>query len=398
MKADDQEGTKVSRKPMAGMMSMCVLVGVGERMAERFLPLYLLSLGGGTWAIGAFNGLNNLLNALYSFPGGWLSDRVGYRRALFVFTAMAIAGYAIVLLVPTWWAVLAGSVFFISWTAISLPAIMSLVSSVLPKNRRTLGVTLHSLTRRIPMALGPMLGGWIMTTHGVATGTRITFAVAILFASLALWLQWRFIHEEKKNSAPADFSGLWRRFDPSLRNLLVSDVLIRFAEQIPYAFAVVWVVNIWKLSPAQFGVLTAIEMATAMLVYLPVAWLADRGHKKPFVLATFVFFTAFPIALFFAHSFWPLVLAFVIRGLKEFGEPTRKALILDLAPAGAKAASFGLYYLVRDLVVSVAAFGGAWLWTISPATNLFAAAAFGLAGTTWFAIRGRDLPAPGPAA
>jgi predicted MFS family arabinose efflux permease len=307
---------------------------------------------------------------------------------------MSVAGYAIVLAVPRWWAVLAGSVFFISWTAISLPAIMSLVSSALPKNRRTLGVSLHSFIRRIPMALGPMLGGWIMTQRGVATGTRIAFAIAICFALLALWLQWKFIREEKKDSAPADFSGLWRRFDPSLRRLLVSDILIRFAEQIPYAFAVVWAVKICGLTPAQFGVLTAIEMATAMLIYLPVAWLADRGHKKPFVLITFVFFTAFPLTLFFAHTFWPLVFAFVIRGLKEFGEPTRKALIMDLAPEDAKAAAFGLYYLIRDLIVSVAAFGGAWLWQISPATNLFAAAGFGLAGTIYFAAFGRDLSRP----
>ena len=52
-----------------------------------------------------------------------------------------------------------GAVFFLSWTAISLPATMGLVSAVLPKNKRTMGVSMHSLVRRIPMALGPVLGG-----------------------------------------------------------------------------------------------------------------------------------------------------------------------------------------------------------------------------------------------
>lgn len=394
MHSCDGKGAGRPGRSVAGMLAMCVLVGMGERMAERFLPLYLLALGGGTWAIGAFNGLNNLLNALYALPGGRLADRIGHRRALFAFTGMAIAGYAIVLLVPRWWAVLAGAALFISWTALSLPAIMSLVSSALPENRRTLGVSLHSLIRRIPMALGPVLGGWIMTEHGVETGTRVAFAVAILLALLALGIQARYIHEDRSPAAPKEFAGLWARFDPALRGLLVSDILIRFAEQIPYAFAVVWVVKICHLTPAHFGLLTAVEMITAMLVYLPVAWLADRGHKKPWVLTTFVFFTAFPVALFFARSFWPLVLAFVLRGLKEFGEPARKALILDLAPAGARATAFGLYYLIRDLVVSVAAFGGAWLWHISPAANLFTAAACGALGTIWFVVRGRDFPRP----
>jgi hypothetical protein len=85
----------------------------------------------------------------------------------------------------------------------------------------------------------------------------------------------------------------------------------------------------------------------------------------------------------------------VLRGLKEFGEPTRKALIMDLAPEGRKAAMFGTYYLVRDVIVAAAAFGGALLWQVSPRVNLLTAFAFGVLGTAWFAWRGRDLPAPG---
>ena len=51
---------------------MVVLVGLGEKMAERFLPIYLLALGGGILSIGFLNGMDNLLSALYSFPGGYL--------------------------------------------------------------------------------------------------------------------------------------------------------------------------------------------------------------------------------------------------------------------------------------------------------------------------------------
>ena len=37
---------------------------------------------------------------------------------------------------------------------------------------------------------------------------------------------------------------------------------------------------------AKFGFLTTIEMTTAVLVFAPAAYLADRGTKKPFVLIT----------------------------------------------------------------------------------------------------------------
>jgi MFS family permease len=147
-------------------------------------------------------------------------------------------------------------------------------------------------------------------------------------------------------------------------------------------------------SPLEFGLLTTVEMVTSMAIYVPVAWLADRSTKKPFVLATFAFFTAFPLVLLGARSFGMLVVAFVIRGLKEFGEPTRKALIMDLAPEDAKALTFGAYYLVRDVIVSAAALSSAFLWNVSPRLIFLVAAGFGVLGTALFAVFGKDAAPP----
>jgi len=404
------------KRSMVGLLSMVILVGLGEKMAERFLPLYLVALGGGAFSIGLLNGMDNLLSALYSYPGGYASDKLGYKRALLLFNLIAMGGYLIVIFFPYWQAVLLGAIFFLSWTAISLPATMDMVSVVLPKNKRTMGVSVHSLVRRIPMALGPIIGGLIMGYFGNELGVRLAFVAAFILAGVSLVLQQLMI--EEKSPAEATDMALSRGLSlltPPLRNLLVSDILVRFCEQIPYAFVVIWCVTLNGITPFQFGLLTTIEMVVAMLVYIPVAYLADNNTKKPFVVITFGFFTLFPLTLLYAHTFGWLVIAFIIRGLKEFGEPTRKALIMDLAPEGQKAATFGLYYLLRDLVVSLAAFGGALLWdsstlkllfdtlgmgqsylpwldTItSPATNFLVAAAFGVLGTLYFALFGRDL-------
>lgn len=380
------------KKSLVALLFMVILVGLGEKMAERFLPIYLLALGGGILSVGFLNGMDNLLSALYSYPGGYLSDRLGYKRALVVFNLVAMSGYLIVILFPHWLAVFIGSAFFLSWTAISLPATMSLVSRALPQEKRTMGVSVHSLTRRIPMALGPVIGGVLIGLYGDRTGIRLAFVAAFLLGVVSLILQQAMIEDDgRRGKAEKRPTQLWRFMSRDLRNLLVSDILIRFAEQIPYAFVVVWCIKNNGISAVQFGLLTTVEMATAMLVYIPVAYLADRTTKKPFVLITFINFTIFPLFLLFSHSFWMMVIAFIIRGLKEFGEPTRKALIMDLAPEDQKAGMFGLYYLIRDLVVSMAAFAGGFLWQLSPAVNLLTATACGLLGTIYFAVRGRDL-------
>lgn len=384
-----------------GMLSMVILVGMGERMAERFLPIYLIALGGGPVVIGLLNGLDNLMSALYAFPGGYLSDRMGFKKALLVFNLFAMFGYLLVIFIPAWPAVLVGALFFLSWSAISLPATMSLVARALPMNKRTMGVSMHSLVRRIPMALGPIIGGLSIGIWGEKGGVRLAFVVALLLAVLAAIMQQKMIEEDPAGESGSKQSRepeknplrLFREMSPALKRLLVSDILVRFCEQIPYAFVVVWCMKAIQtpVTAFQFGILTGIEMATAMLVYIPVAYLADRSTKKPFVVITFVFFTLFPLALLFARSFELLILAFVLRGLKEFGEPTRKALIMDLAPEDRKAAMFGLYYLMRDVIVSVAAFGGAFLWKIGPQVNFLAALACGVLGTILFAIRGNEI-------
>ena len=228
--------------------------------------------------------------------------------------------------------------------------------------------------------------------YGEKTGIRLAFGAALLLGIVSLVFQQVMIEDDgKRGKGEKRPMRLWRFMSPDLRNLLVSDILIRFAEQIPYAFVVIWCIKMNGISAVQFGLLTTIEMVTAMLVYIPVAYLADRTGKKPLVLITFVNFTIFPLFLLFSHTFWMMAVAFIIRGLKEFGEPTRKALIMDLAPEEQKAGMFGLYYLIRDIVVSGAAFAGGFLWQFSPTFNLLAATACGLFGTIYFAIRGRDL-------
>jgi len=388
------------RRSIVGVLTMVILVDMGERMAERFLPIYLIALGGGAISVGLLNGLDNLLSALYAFPGGYLSDKLGVKRALLIFNLMAIAGFLIVVLIPLWPAVILGAILFLAWTSISQPATMSLIAKVLPAQKRTMGVSMHSLVRRIPMALGPLVGGAFIALWGERNGVRYAFVAAAAMGVVSIAIQQWLLQDDRAAPGASQSSrilernpiALIRAMSPDLRSLLASDILIRFCEQIPYAFVVIWAMKTipTPVSAVQFGLLTTIEMATAIAVYIPVAYLADRGTKKPFVMLTFVFFTAFPLALLFCRSFHLLVLAFILRGLKEFGEPARKALIVDLAPEGQKAAMFGAYYLVRDVIVSLAAFGGAFLWMISPAANFLTAFAFGVIGTIWFAARGRS--------
>ena len=85
----------------------------------------------------------------------------------------------------------------------------------------------------------------------------------------------------------------------------MADCLIRLCEGLPDVFLVVWAIEIVRVSPAQFGLLISVLMATAILSYVPAAALAGRTEKKPFVLLTYAFFTLFPLAVLASRSFAP---------------------------------------------------------------------------------------------
>jgi hypothetical protein len=390
------------RRNVIVLLAMLTLVGMGEKLYQRFLPKYLVALGGGPLAVGLFGFLDNALGALFALPGGRLTDRLGHRRALFLFASMNLIGCALLAL-PYWPTVLVAMLFCSAWSQLSLPATFSLVAAELPPAKRVMGLAVQAIIRRVPMALGPVAGGAIFQAVGIRAGMLWAVASAVVLTLAAVALQaWLSRPQEEKPSAndQPGLRELWRSFRPQLRLLLVSDILIRFCEQIPHAFVILWVTERLGRSDFEFGLLTAIEMATAAALYVPVALWADSRvraaggaaavmERRPFVLATFMFFTAFPVALYYAAGWWGLVGAFVVRGLKEFGEPTRKAMIVDLARDGIKASTVGLYYTVRDLTVSVAALVGYRLWVIAPGLNLWAAFACGVAGTAVYWILSR---------
>ena len=149
---------------------------------------------------------------------------------------------------------------------------------------------------------------------------------------------------------------------------------------------ILYVTNVKHFTVRQYGTLIAIQMITSIVVYIPAGKIADRIGRKPFVIATFLSFALFPLAIVLATNFAWIVLAFVIGGLREIGEPSRKAMIVDFAQENVRARSVGLYYLIRSLSITPAAAIGGLLWSITPAVPFIVATVIGLAGTLVFAV------------
>jgi MFS family permease len=370
------------------------VIGAGEELWMRFVPKYLQAVGATVFVIGLYDALRTLIGAIYAYPGGVVADRWGHRRAFIIFNVVSIVGYALILLVPHWAGVIAGMFFFLSWSCFSLPATFSLVAAALEANRHSMGVGVQSVIKRLPIMIAPIFGGILIDQFGTIPGVRIALIISIFLSALTILVQ-RQLREESNDLArvaaatapqPKD-RNFWRSlcaFNSPMRRLLLSDILVRFCERVPYAWVVIFAMDYIGVSARQVGILIAIEMLAATVCIIPASHYADRHGREPFVVVTFIMFTLFPISLLMSRSFPALVVAFVIRGLKEFGDPSRKALIIGYSDADRRGEVIGAYYLVRDLIVSTGAILGAYLWKLGPALNFLGAAALGVAGTLFY--------------
>lgn len=367
-------------------------LALGEELWQSYVPAYLTALGASGLTVGFFGSLKDLLDSVYQYPGGWLADRYGRRRALLIFTALAMAGYAAYAAARSWPLVFAGLVGVMAWRAGAFPTTFAVIGDSLPRERRAVAFSVQSILVRVPRVIGAPIGGLLIAAHGVTGGVRRALIATLVLAVVVLITESLGFREETRpapsTTAPtiaAIFAGL----PASLKRLLVADCLIRIGEGVAASFIVLYVLQVRGTSAVDYGLLYAIQQSVSIAFYFPGGRIADRTGRGPLVAATFVFFAAFPLAVRLAASFPALIAAFCLGGLKELGEPARKSLIVDLAPDDRRARAVGVYYSIRNLVVVPAGMLGGVLWQRAPELPLEVASAIGAVGVVVYLVTGR---------
>jgi MFS family permease len=285
--------------------------------------------------------------------------------------------------------ILIGVVFVRAWGSLTLPAVFTTIADNLPKGGRAIGFGLQSILKRLPVVLAPPLGGVLIAGFGMAGGMRLGFGITIVLTLLALVLIRRsFVEDGTAPQEQTRFRDVWQDMDGHLKRLLLADILARGAAGLSYVFIVLYVLNVLGFSAVQFGLLTSVQMLVAMLIDIPAAKHADCCPRKPLILGTLACFALFPLILVHATSFVWIVSAFVLAGLREIGEPARKASIVDLAAEATRGRVVGMYYLILGVAVFPASLVGGWLWALNPQWPFYLAGVIGSAGFLVYAVWG----------
>ncbi len=407
---------------------------LGFQMTGRYLPEYLTALGASAFVVGLYGTLGNVVGAVYPYPGGRLSDRIGSRVALTLFGVASSLGFLVWLVAPTagviriagvavepWVWIFVGLLLAQAWKSFGLGATFAVVKQSVPPDRLARGFASTEVFRRTAFLLGPLLAAGIL--YGAATftaGFRAILAVAVGAGVLATVAQHR-LYDASEDTIGDEFAGITdvvadlRGLPSTLRPLLLADTLVRFANGMVYVFFVLVVTQLREVGvsalgitlspPVFFGVLLAIEMVVALVSMPPAARIAESVGLKPVVALGFAVYAIFPVLLIRAPAD-PLVfgLLFAFSGLRFAGLPAHKALIVGPAEAGGGGRVSGSYYLVRNaVVIPSAALGGLLYGGVTlpmgvevagdPVLAFGTASAIGLVGVAYFLWFGEEYDA-----
>ncbi|WP_018259154.1 MFS transporter [Halomicrobium katesii] len=433
------------------VLSLAMLAfSLAFQMTSRYVPEYLNVLGASAGVIGLYGSVGNLISAVYPYPGGAVSDRIGSRLALTLFGTIATVGFLLWYVAPSvptvsvpvvefalpvagtvtvggrlepWLWLFVGLFLTQAWKSFGLGATFAVVKQSVAREHLAVGFASTEVFRRIGFLLGPLLAaGLLAVAAGFVTGFQWILLVAVAFGAVATVAQ-HVLYDASDDTVGKSFEGVsgvvddLRAMPATLRPLLVADTLVRFANGMVYVFFVIVVTDFLavgfdvagvSLRPdAFFGVLLGVEMVVALLSMIPVSKLAERVGLKPVVAIGFAVYAVFPLLLIFAPADqWVLVLLFAFSGLRFAGLPAHKALIVGPAEQDTGGRVTGTYYLLRNtLVIPSAALGG-WLygsdWTLStglgaitagPELAFAVASAIGIVGVAAFLAFGREFEA-----
>ena len=385
-----------------GVVLVSVLFfGLGEQLWNPFFPAYLQAkLGAGQTmagvsvaallAVGLYACLRNLFEAVCYVGGGQLTARLGDRGSLILFGTLTIVGYALFLLAGGPVTAIVATLLIVGWEPLSVPVTFTTVGATVTKSSQGMAFALQSIQKRLPKIAGPLVAGFVLAMAAAHYGSRevghvagmrwlVAASLVLGLASLAIQIRWMPHHPPSPPGPGA--RAVIARFPPMLRRLLLAEIFTRWCDWLVREFVVLYLLGTRGVDAAGIGLLFAVQNVVALLTYLPVGRMTAVVGLQPFIGLTFVFFALFPLSLAVAPDGWGLGIAFVVYGLREIGEPARKALITSLVPQEVRAQGVGLYWGIRSVAVCWASLVGAlvWIW-LGPSALLGLAFAFGVGG------------------
>lgn len=371
-----------------GLVSL--LNDASSEIIYPLLPVFLVtSLGASAKAIGTIEGLAESISSLLKLFAGYLSDRLGKRKALVV-AGYSLASIARPLLAfaQTWTQVLAIRLTDRVGKGIRTAPRDAMIADTVRTEQRGIAFGFHRAMDHGGAVIGPLIG-YLLVVLFVAKSREPTtgefsriFLVASIPALIAVVVAAVFMRESPVKPAHGTevVKLSLRGFDSNFKRFLFVLALFTLSNSSD-SFLILRAVDS-GVSVAMVPLLWAAHHAMKVLSSLFGGDLSDRLGRKRLIVSGWILYAAVYAGFAFATQEVSLWILFLIYGI-YFGlaEGAEKALVADLVRPEQRGTAYGLYNLAFGITVFPASLlmGMIWDWKGPTLAFLISASMGGMA-------------------
>lgn len=302
-------------QPVFRMLWIATVVSnVGSWMSDVGINWSMLTLSADPLDIALVQAASSLPMFLFALPSGVMADIVDRRKYLLfsqLWVFIAAAGLTLLSftghVTPT---VLLAATFLLSvGAAMSSPPFQAIVPDLVSKSELGSAVALNSLGVNISRAIGPALGGFLLSL----AGPWMVFALNALSVMGVAWVLWRWRPAPSMQRLPPEHffsavrSGIrYVHAAPVLRNVLVRTVAFFVFGSAGWALLPLVARRELGLGPAAYGVMLACIGLGAIAGAILLPRLRQRLNADRLMVAASLTFAITMLALAFVRHFWLL--------------------------------------------------------------------------------------------
>ena len=334
--------------------------------------------------VGTLISLFGFIAAIFQPLMGALSDKLNKRKIL-IQVGLAVIGISTVIFIfaDNFMHLLILRTLQGLGVAITIPAVLSLMTAITEKQSRGGSMGVYSTFRILGFAIGPVVGGYLQVHYGFDAafylGSGFIFFAILL---VQLWVR------EVKIEVPDNVTKRLKVFDLSLYGSgILTAALATFVMACCFSM-VTTLENEFNarldMTAIGFSIAFSMLMVGRLIFQMPLGHFSDKWGRKPFILAGLVLMALTTIVLGEVQTMGQLIAVRLLQGIAAAGVAAPAfALAADLSQAGGEGRQmsvvtmgFGLgiavgpmvagllavfFFELPFLVIGLASLVGAWM-------------------------------------
>jgi len=305
-KSNREHIDKFHKQNYLAMLVSWVILAPTWTITTPYFQHYILALGGNEYIVGLIAAISGYTLATVRLIGGYLTDVIGRKKVIVLFTYVLSFTYILFYLAWDWKIVLIAS-FLSSLALIYQPALNAIIADSLPKEYRGRGLGVINFANGVTGLLAIYVAIYLISTYGILGGVRWGFLISFILILIAAIIRMVFLKETirvqslNEVNVISDFIDDYKYAFRWLVKHLIAVVLVAFLFNIVSGITYLlplYITYYLELGEEFWGYFYMFIFGIQLMLSIPSGFIVDKVGRKFSMITSALFLTLGNLFLF----------------------------------------------------------------------------------------------------